>query len=177
MSLLFFRLRATRDAEQPLNDEKCCKMDDSYRRGIPRVRFVQEDEDRRRVEAETALIEARQRAESAAEERRRQEEAERTKKDLQEAEALRRKKDAAAKAEAERQRLEVAALEEAALRQQQALHTPIGRWLKMEAHYNDTQASRFCAGLEELGISNTHALKAQERDAQQQLALDLNMNR
>lgn len=145
--------------------------------GIPHVRSAQEDEDRRRVEAETALIEARQRAESAAEERRRQEEAERTKKDAQEAEALRRKKDVAAKAEAERQRLEVAALEEAALRQQQALHAPIGRWLKMEAHFNDTQASRFCAGLEELGISNTHALKVYDRDAQQQLAVDLNMNK
>lgn len=138
---------------------------------------MQEDEDRRRVEAESALVEARQRAESAAEERRRQEEAERTKKELQEAEALRRKKDAAAKAEADRQRLEVAALEEAALRQQQALHTPIGRWLKMEAHFNDTRASRFCADLEGLGISSTQALKVQERDAQQQLTLDLNMNK
>lgn len=81
------------------------------------------------------------------------------------------------KAEAERQRLEVATLEEAALRQQQALHTPIGRWLQIEAHFNDIQASRFCAGLEELGISSTHALKVQERDAQQQLAVDLNMNK
>lgn len=47
----------------------------------------------------------------------------------------------------------------------------------MEAQFNDTQASRFCAGLEALGISSTHALKVQERDAQQQLALDLNMNK
>lgn len=126
---------------------------------------------------ETALIEARQRAESAAEERRRQEEAERTNKELQEAEALVRKKDAAAKAETQRRRSELAALEKAALQQQQALHTPLGRWLKMEAHFNDNQASRFCAGLEGLGISSTHALKVQERDAQQQLALDLNMNK
>ncbi|CAN0059348.1 unnamed protein product [Ectocarpus fasciculatus] len=136
-----------------------------------------EDEDRRRVEAETALIEARQRAESAAEERRRREEAERMNKELQEAEALARKRDAAAKAEIERRRLEVAALEKAALQQQQALHTPLGRWFKMEAHFNDTQASRFCAGLEGVGISNTHALKVLERDAQRQLARDLNMNK
>ncbi|CAN0553612.1 unnamed protein product, partial [Ectocarpus sp. 12 AP-2014] len=82
-----------------------------------------------------------------------------------------------AKAEAEQQRLKVATLEEAALRQQQALHTPIGRWLQIEAHFNETQASRFCAGLEELGISSTHALKVLEREAQQQLAVDLNMNK
>ncbi|CAM9188513.1 unnamed protein product [Ectocarpus sp. 6 AP-2014] len=55
------------------------------------------------------------------------------------------------------------------------LHTPVGRWLKMEAHFNDTQASRFCAGLESLGISSTNALNVEE-EAQQQLALDLKMN-
>ncbi|CAN0486626.1 unnamed protein product, partial [Ectocarpus sp. 8 AP-2014] len=36
---------------------------------------------------------------------------------------------------------------------------------------------RFCAGLEGLGISSTHALKVQGREAQQQLVIDLNMNK
>ncbi|CAN0168260.1 unnamed protein product [Ectocarpus sp. 4 AP-2014] len=73
-----------------------------------------EDGDRRRVEAETALIEAHRRAEAAAEERHRQEETERTNKELEEAEALAWKKDAATKAEIERRCFEVAALEKAA---------------------------------------------------------------
>ncbi|CAM9796640.1 unnamed protein product [Laminaria digitata] len=125
-----------------------------------------EDEDRRRAQSEAALIEARQRAESAAEERRRREEEELTKKQLREAEA-----------EAERQRLEVAAREQRALRQQQALHTQVWRWLKMEAHFDDTQASRYCAELKEQGLSSTQALKVQDEAEQQQLALELKMNK
>lgn len=138
---------------------------------------MQEDEDCRSAEAATALIEARQRAESAAQERRCQEEAERTEKKVREAEALRREKDAAARAETERQRLEATAREEGALRLQKALHTPMGRWLKMEARFDDTQASRFCAGLDELGVSSIRALKIHKKEEQQQLALDLKMNR
>ncbi|CAM9778355.1 unnamed protein product [Scytosiphon promiscuus] len=138
---------------------------------------VEEDEDRRRVEAETALIEARQHTESAAEERRRREEVERMKMELQETEALRREKDAAAKAETERQRLEVAGREQESLRRQQALHTQVGRWLKMEAHFDDSQASRFCAHLKELGLSSTQALKVQDEAEHQELARELKMNK
>ena len=47
----------------------------------------------------------------------------------------------------------------------------------MEAHFSDAQAARFCAGLEELGISSIQALKVQKEAEQEQLALELNMNR
>lgn len=47
----------------------------------------------------------------------------------------------------------------------------------MEAHFDDTQASRFCAELKELGLSSTQALKAQDEAEQQQLTLELKMNR
>lgn len=93
------------------------------------------------------------------------------------AKALGRENEAAAKAEAERQRLEKAARENVAVRQQQALHTLVGRWLVMDGHFSDAQATRFCAGLEELGLSTIQALKVQEETEQQQLALELKMNR
>lgn len=56
------------------------------------------------------------------------------------------------------------------------LHTQVGRWLKVEAHFDDTQASRFCAKLQELGLSSTHGLKVLDEEDHRQLARDLNMN-
>lgn len=117
-------------------------------------------------------------AEKAAEEKRLQEEEQRAKEMVRVAEALRQANEAAAKSEAERQQLEESVQEQRFARQQPALHTPVGRWLVMEAHFNDAQATRFCVGLEELGVSSIQALKVQEEAGQQQqLALELKMNR
>lgn len=126
---------------------------------------MQEDEDRRR-------------AESMAEERRLQEE---KRKQLEIQERERQRLEAA---ERERQRVEAAERErhrlKAAERERQrveaALHTQVGRWLKVEAHFDDTQASRFCAKLQELGLSSTHGLKVLDEEEHRQLARDLNMN-
>ena len=116
-------------------------------------------------------------AEQAAEEKRLQEQARRVEEQVLVAQALRRETEAAAKAEAEKQRLEEAAQREETARQQQALHTPVGRWLVMEANFSDARATRFCGGLEELGISSIQALKVQKEAEQEQLALELKMNR
>lgn len=116
-------------------------------------------------------------AEKAAEEKRLQEQARRVEEQVLVAQALKRETEAAAKAEAETQRLEEAARKEEVARQQQALHTPVGRWLVMEASFSDANAIRFCAGLEELGISSIQALKVQKVAEQEQLALELKMNR
>lgn len=116
-------------------------------------------------------------AERAAEAKRLQDEERRVQEAIRVAKALRLEKEAEAKAEAELQRLAKAAREERIVRQQQALHTPVGRWLVMEAHFSDAQATRFCAGLEELGLCGIQALKVQKEAEQEQLALELKMNK
>lgn len=108
----------------------------------------------------TRLIELRRLAEAAEDERRREKEAKRAVKDLQEAATRQREKDAVADAEAERQRLEAAAQADRAHRLEKALHTPVGRWLKSEARFNDDQAGRFGLGLDDQGLSSTQVLCA-----------------
>eukprot|EP00903_Cladosiphon_okamuranus_P017351 g15985.t1 len=116
-------------------------------------------------------------AEDAAEEKRLLDEAKHVELQVRVAEALRLKDEASAKADVERRTLEEAGRKQEAARQQQALHTPIGRWLMMDANFSDAQATRFCAGLEKLGLSSIQALRVQKETEQEQLALELKMNR
>eukprot|EP00752_Nemacystus_decipiens_P013633 g12086.t1 len=115
--------------------------------------------------------------EQAVEQKRLEDQARRVEEQVLVAQALRRETEAAASVEAEKQRLREVSRDEEAVRRQQALHTPVGRWLVMEANFSDAQAARFCAGLEELGISGIQALKVQKEAEQEQLALELKMNR
>lgn len=53
----------------------------------------------------------------------------------------------------------------------------MGRWLKLEAHFDDEQAAFFCLGLKNLGIRNIPALSCLREEEQQELARELQMNR
>lgn len=127
---------------------------------------MQEDEDRRRAEsmAEELRLQEEKRKQLEIQERERQR-LEAAEREWQRLEAAERERQRLKAAERERQRVEA------------ALHTQVGRWLKLEAHFDDTRASRFCDKLQELGFSSTQGLMVLDEEDHRQLAQDLNMNK